>query len=199
MFGYLNFRTFLQYQSGFLLLVLLCAFIIFDCFCYSNFEIRKIHRKGYLIFSVLYGLFLFWITLYSREKADALRYNLSPIWEYIRAFKFDSDGLKIISKEWLYIILNNIYLFVPLGFCVSKVIHREWKVHVLIAFFLPLLVELTQLITRRGVFEVNDIINNSLGYILGFVISYITECLFAKKCPHSNGYTGAEEPHTPDR
>ena len=64
----------------------------------------------------------------------------------------------------------NILLFVPFGYLLPllwKRADRWWKV-VLCGFVLSLLIELTQLVTHLGMFDLDDLMNNSLGVFLGW-------------------------------
>ena len=63
----------------------------------------------------------------------------------------------------------NILLFVPFGYLLPLLWRRAdrwWKV-VLCGFVLSLLIELTQLVTHLGMFDLDDLMNNSLGAFLG--------------------------------
>jgi len=65
----------------------------------------------------------------------------------------------------------NILLFVPFGYLLPllwKRADRWWKV-VLCGFVLSLLIELTQLVTHLGMFDLDDLMNNSLGALLGWL------------------------------
>ena len=64
----------------------------------------------------------------------------------------------------------NVLLFVPFGYLLPllwKRADRWWKV-VLCGFVLSLLIELTQLVTHLGMFDLDDLMNNSLGAFLGW-------------------------------
>ena len=64
----------------------------------------------------------------------------------------------------------NILLFVPFGYLLPllwKRADRWWKV-VLCGFLLSLLIELIQLVTHLGMFDLDDLMNNSLGAFLGW-------------------------------
>ena len=69
-----------------------------------------------------------------------------------------------LQDEWL-----NIVFFMPLGFLWPLLWPKKgWKSAVLGGFLLSLLVEVLQALTRRGVFETDDLINNTLGALLGY-------------------------------
>lgn len=72
-------------------------------------------------------------------------------------------------QEWRNIILN-IFLFVPLGILTplwSKKLNKLYFVF-LIGAIISILIECTQYIFKIGVFEFDDILNNSIGVILGY-------------------------------
>ena len=65
----------------------------------------------------------------------------------------------------------NILLFVPFEYLLPllwKRADRWWRV-VLCGFVLSLLIELTQLVTHLGMFDLDDLMNNSLGAFLGWL------------------------------
>ena len=72
-------------------------------------------------------------------------------------------------REWRNIILN-ILMFVPLGFMIPLLFKKckRWYITYLIGFGATLFIEILQLISKRGIFELDDIINNTLGCIIGY-------------------------------
>ena len=78
--------------------------------------------------------------------------------------------------EWRNIILN-IAMFVPFGFMLPQLIKRTkgfWKVS-LIGFLFTLLIEVLQLLLKRGIFEPDDLLGNTVGAMIGYGIF----CMFA--------------------
>ncbi|MGL4336071.1 MAG: VanZ family protein, partial [Turicibacter sp.] len=71
--------------------------------------------------------------------------------------------------EWRNIILN-IMMFIPLGFLLPilfKSFKTGWKTY-LAGFLLTLVIECLQLVSGRGIFEVGDTINNTVGCMIGY-------------------------------
>ncbi len=66
---------------------------------------------------------------------------------------------------------GNILLFMPLGFALPLrfQLQAHWKV-ILYGFSLSLVVELIQLATAVRSFDVDDILLNTLGTVLGFIL-----------------------------
>ena len=68
-------------------------------------------------------------------------------------------------------IINNILLFVPFGITLGLIWGRWYVIPV--GFSFSLLVELSQLIFRIGWFELDDILNNTIGTALGFAVAVL--------------------------
>lgn len=97
--------------------------------------------------------------------------NLIPfktILGYIRAFKEGSMNLDIPIKN----IFGNLFLFLPMGLylpCLFKKLASFGK-FILSILAILIAVEILQLFLRRGVFDIDDLILNILGAIIGFGI-----------------------------
>ena len=84
--------------------------------------------------------------------------------------------------EWRNIILN-ILMFVPIGFIMPLLLKKceNWYITYLVGFGITLFIEILQLISKRGIFEIDDIINNTLGCVIGYGIVMIFISLFKRK------------------
>ena len=130
----------------------------------------------------LYLVFLLWILFFSREpektislKEYILRYSnclpLKTMGKYIRYFFLRKDFLSL----WLgfYNIGGNFLLFLPMGFFMPR-LFAKWRKKG--AFALRMLgmivtVETMQAFFRVGIFDIDDILLNFLGALLGYVIN----------------------------
>ena len=108
--------------------------------------IRKDWMDGIL---AVYLFFLLSETVLIR-KPGALRYQLMPFWSWKK--------LKLRTQ-----IYTNVLMFIPVGLLVGK---RGWK-GLLFATGCSMLIEVLQLVSRRGLFEFDDIIHNTLGAAIG--------------------------------
>lgn len=84
--------------------------------------------------------------------------------------------------EWRNIILN-ILMFVPIGLIMPLLFEKckYWYVTYLVGFCITLFIEMLQFISKRGIFELDDIINNTLGCAIGYGIVMIFISLLKRK------------------
>lgn len=80
-------------------------------------------------------------------------------------------------------LLGNLFLIMPVGFMLPVLFEKMKKLHVCLIFCLLMLIviEILQLITMRGSFDVDDLILNMTGALIGFVIQKIIYIIIAKK------------------
>ena len=121
--------------------------------------------------AVLYATVCVYVLFGIRNPARTARVNLGPFRVLWRAVSF-WDGIHIRSRGQLRIIVLNILLFVPFGYLLPvlwKKAGRWWRT-VLLGFVVSFVVELLQLITRLGMFDVDDVINNTIGAGVGYLL-----------------------------
>ena len=98
-------------------------------------------------------------TIFYREETFEKRYYLQPLWSY-----------GVLYNKLLAQIIMNVFLFIPIGFLVGGALKKKHLWNALgFGFVLSLFIEVTQLISTRGVFNVDDIIHNTLGCVIGFI------------------------------
>lgn len=76
-------------------------------------------------------------------------------------------------------LFGNIFLFLPLGFLLPF-LHkpsRHWWIMLINAFWIVCCIELFQLITAYGAFDVDDILLNCLGAMAGYVCFGVVWCI----------------------
>ncbi len=113
--------------------------------------------------------FLFFCEKYGRVAGDVYRYNLRPFSEIGRYFKYmDSIGYEFFFLN----ILGNVIAFVPYGILLPIMMkHFRSFVSILInGLLFTVCIETVQLMFRVGSFDVDDIIMNISGIIIGYFI-----------------------------
>lgn len=115
-----------------------------------------------LSFLMLYLVYAFLLTTISRKAGSSYRTMLVPFKAWWMIFK----GSKTKLKEVFY----NICLLMPLGALVPPIMKYRcrWKDILFLAFLYTMAVECTQLLFRLGFFEIDDILHNYLGAMIGY-------------------------------
>lgn len=108
------------------------------------------------------------------------RYNLMPFVEIRRFWKYrDQLGNFAVFSN----IFGNVIGFLPWGFILPIIFRRMDRVFLIFlsGFLLSLIVEVIQLISKVGCFDVDDLILNTLGAVLGYVFFVICDHIRRKK------------------
>lgn len=138
---------------------------------------RKIIRIVSRICFIIYMLILVYFLLLSdgfgrMEGYSSYRYNLIPFQEIIRFVKYHAyiDFFSVVIN-----LLGNVLAFMPFGALIRWVVDRKikWFQATGYTFLFSLCVELLQLVAKVGVFDVDDLILNTLGGLIGFWIYYL--------------------------
>ena len=122
-------------------------------------------------------------TLWGRKVIPAPWFNLELFWSYRESIARDGILLRI-SSPWLFKqIILNILLFVPLGALLAfiwpetyySVGLRKGALRVMgVACMSSIVLELIQGLMHIGLCEIDDVINNVLGAVLGYLLYRFT-------------------------
>ncbi len=131
---------------------------------------------------LLYIGILIYFVLFSDQlgRADGYntyRYNLVPFQEIHRFIAYRNS---VTLWAFLLNLIGNVFVFVPIGFLFPMIGKREVGLirAMASALGLSLCIELLQLVTRVGVFDVDDLILNTLGGAIGWMAFCLTRKLF---------------------
>lgn len=130
----------------------------FFLFALSSF----LNKKMNIYLSILYMLVIAYFTLLYRYDIEA--HFPEMLWSY-RKILIDSNARADIIK--------NIWLFIPLGFILTKIYPHKRIIFLFIS--ISIVIEGIQLFTGFGICELDDIISNSLGGCIGFYFVKLTE------------------------
>ena len=118
--------------------------------------------QGSRVLLAVYLIFTFYLTVVSRASSskDSIRT------EWLEGYKSIHD-VYANSENYL-----NIFLFVPIG-CLVGIVVRKYRLiyAVLVGLFVSETIECAQLIWHRGTFDVNDLMNNTIGALIGGLIA----------------------------
>lgn len=136
-------------------------------------EKKKFARRGVKILFYLYIIVIFYFVLLSERYGRDTGYDTS----HVNLVLF-----KEIHRFWTYrhllsteaVVTNlfgNVFAFSPFGFMIPIVIDkkRAFFRSVFATFFFSLLIETSQLIMKVGVFDVDDLLMNTIGGLIGYI------------------------------
>lgn len=146
---------------------------------------KKSNRVVSVLLFILYFIILFYFLFFSEEMGRTYservyHYNLIPFYEIKRFLThYEVLGMEAVLLN----IVGNVMAFFPFGMYLpwlSRRCQKFWYT-AFYSFELSLIVELIQLITKVGSFDVDDIILNTLGGILGYLLYLFYMFLWKKK------------------
>lgn len=138
----------------------------------NNIISRTISIILFLIYLICLSYFLFFAEGFGRGRNE-YSYNL-VLFHEIKRFLFHYEQL-----GWKIVVLNlagNVVAFMPFGFFVPRILSRKvnfFKIFIM-SFGFSLGVELIQLVTKLGSFDVDDILLNTIGGVLGYFVYKLT-------------------------
>ena len=142
----------------------------------------------FICYMILLVYFLFFSEEYGRtEPYETYKYNLE-LFKEIKRYWYNRE--KIGTLFFLINLVGNVVVFMPFGFLVP-VMYREQRKDVvyrghyfrsmlfvlLLGFLFSLVIEFVQLVTKVGCFDVDDLLLNTSGVLLGYIIYYISKKL----------------------
>lgn len=134
---------------------------------------KRTVRVTTAVLLLFYLLVLFYVCFFSegfgREGGDTYRYNLTPFKEISRFYTYREQ---IGYGAFFLNFFGNILAFMPIGFLVPILVKKRHPMAftIAVAFLLSLCIELIQLVAKVGSFDVDDLILNTAGGILGYFL-----------------------------
>ncbi len=153
------------------------------------FLINKTIRNLIFFFFGLYTLVLvYFVFIYNRISiSDSVityvtpyvtpRYNLIPfrtIMDYIKQEMNNLINTKTVCRE----LFGNIFLYLPIPIFLTFLTNKSTKRIILISLIIIVIAEGLQGLLKVGVFDVDDMILNSIGIILGILLGKAIKSIF---------------------
>lgn len=130
-------------------LVLMCTWVLF------------------IIYMIALVYFLFFSEQMGRKTSDVYKYSLVPFKEIKRYLQYkDQLGMGSVILN----IVGNVVAFAPFGFVLPIITkYRKCYKVLLLSLEFSLVVEIIQLVSKVGSFDVDDLILNTIGGVIGYV------------------------------
>ena len=147
-----------------------CMVVVFGCIV--CLLILILPRRLSIFLTISYVVFILYETLMFRETGDA-RTN----------FVLFSYAGKFLKEQSVRVgVINNIWLFIPLGTGLYRWFQKKWVL--LIPFVMSVAIETTQYITGLGIAEFDDVFGNTMGGWIGVLVAYIIMMWRSEKASH---------------
>ena len=152
-------------------IIILVSILLFKRFASINNSKNELFFRQFISLKsvlVIYIVVIFGATIFTRSSTFTAKYvNLALFSQYIYAW------YNINTLELRNIILN-ILMFVPVGFLVPYCYANLSKIYktMLLSLLMSFSIEFAQLITGRGIFALDDILNNVFGAFAGYGLFY---------------------------
>lgn len=161
--------NFINSHQDFLALAV-CLILVMACYMYQTRNGRRLICSS----AVLYTFFVAWKTVFSRSVRDTIVVT-DFLWSY-RAML--NGGTGMLSQIYL-----NILLFVPFGLFTytALTVKRKGIWTTILGMAFSSSIEFMQLYFHRGTCELDDILNNTIGAIIGALTAYSIECICTKQ------------------
>lgn len=147
----------------------------------KEFNHKAVMKLLFIIYMCVLVYVVFFAEAMGRTPQDGYVYNLTPLKEIKRFMKYiwDNDALGRVARLNIF---GNIIAFIPFGIYLPYTSESKlgFISTFLYTFSLSLTIELVQLITKVGSCDVDDIILNTLGGVIGYILWYIYKKLRKK-------------------
>lgn len=102
-------------------------------------------------------------TVIYRNTCDVFKYDFHPFWSY--------EAIQSGRTELLAENIMNVLVFIPVGLLIGMGFSRwSWWKALGLGCLISISIEVLQFIFKRGFCEVDDVMHNTLGCMIGYVI-----------------------------
>lgn len=135
-------------------------------------------KKSYKIAIVPYTIFLLYLMFFGmgRKQTEDNLLTIEPVFSTINFIKGS-----VSWKDIIIIVGGNVMMFIPFGF-LGWMFSKLNDLKTLLFGFVSsiVIIEALQYFSRLGIFEVDDILLNTFGVFLGFLLKSLIEKRFKK-------------------
>ena len=159
---------------------IIISVIAFAVFCAVSIVLykRQMFNKTQCMAAILLSLYivvLLYFTVVGRYSHEEYEYTISVFNSY--RWRFKSNGEQLLCQ-----LLINLFMLTPVGFMLPVVIHSKHKylITMALSLLLTVFIETMQLVTKCGSFEVDDIINNFIGTVMGILLYMLFNIIYKR-------------------
>ncbi len=143
------------------LLSVLCLGTAAIIACYG---LKRGWRKIVWLILVGYVFVIYCSTVIFRTAADGNGHEFTPFWSY--------EAIENGRSELLVENIMNVVVFVPVGMIIGSLLRVKgsWLIAMMVGMGISLSIEAMQYFFHRGFAETDDVMHNTIGCILGYML-----------------------------
>ena len=142
---------------------------------------KKANKKVVSLIFIIYCLILLKLILFKYPRALIKEllvcWNLEMLDRNIKdanfiPFSSIRRDILTLNSYYIKVLIYNIMAFIPMGFLLPLISKRARNMYftIIVATAFSFLIEISQLITVLGTFDIDDILLNTLGTLIGYVL-----------------------------
>lgn len=147
-------------------MLLICSIIAVQLravYLYKNKKPLILYKELLYLISIIYIMCLFYVVTFQDVSWSTSNFTL-----FKEMFRYEFG-----TKLFFHNVIGNMLMFIPFGFLISYFLKLEKPYSIIIlSFITSFTIEVTQLLIGR-VFDIDDIILNVIGGLIGFLLFYI--------------------------
>ncbi|GAA0741425.1 VanZ family protein [Clostridium oceanicum] len=151
------------------------AVMFFIAFVFYSFTLwvvtRKFNKLHIDILAALYFFIIIGLTFFKTSYSNAA-ININPF-NILREFQQ-------YFAHTLILTISNLFIYLPLGLYIKNKVKVSNKRLFLSWFIYIILVESIQAAAHTGIFDINDIITNTLGFLIGVLLNSLVIKYFSR-------------------
>ena len=125
-----------------------------------SWGMAKDWRHAWGLMALGCGVILLYVTVFSRPTGQMVKYCLLPFASYSQIE--NGDGYLLPQ------VIMNVVVFVPIGFLIKAAFNEwNWGKAIVCGMSLSMTIEALQLILMKGTAELDDVIHNTIGTVIG--------------------------------
>ncbi len=143
----------------------LAFYVISAALLLFKYGIVKGGKYALLLLILYYYLLLLCSTVIFRYTLGNSVWHFEPFWSF-----YNKSGKFELLPEHIM----NVVIFIPIGFMCRLLINRNKTIYALLGgIIISCTIESLQFVFRRGTCEIDDLMNNTLGNIIGVLLAII--------------------------
>lgn len=122
-------------------------------------------RKALQLLLLEYIFLIYCSTVFFRKVTEGVEeYNFNPFWSY--------EAIQNGRQDLIAENVMNVIVFIPIGMVLGSLLRGKgsWMIMLVVGLCISCSIEMLQYFLKRGFAEVDDVIHNTIGCIIGYIL-----------------------------